>query len=546
MNRREALSWLGLGSGLAAAPLAAQPLVAQPRLVGMAVGINQYSALRPLVTARQDAASISVRLTEIGYAMEPHPELSTTDGIIDSFIRFIERIEPSSGVFLFLAGHGLQLDGRNYFLPANTPTLDKLDALAEALPLDFFLDAISKARPRQAIVVLDACRDDGVGAALPGYAPGIASTNAPGGCFIAYSAGFGEFALDRVSDEDHSPNGLFTRHLLQHMQGEQRIYDIISATRTMVSADAAAIGHAQHPAIYDQSRRAYFLDGIERRAAAAPVPTAGTLSRTGIVLVAREGSGCVLPTDGSPKNDAVRLHRALTALGASVVGLLDPSREEVLVACKQLAGRDFDEFAFVWLGRGVLHELQVAALFDAGACSDLPAAATAAASQRAAVEGVALLTHSDVIASFRSKEEEDTAQKAAQVLVVKPLTMFFDCGLAPVLALDKPGGYSSEIPLNNLPFESQLPPRFQDVALLAAASEGAEKAPAPANGAGSVFVTALINALGRPGLTLDDLSELVLAEVETLSGGAQSPLLVASRKAERRVFVKRADVTAAV
>ena len=187
-----------------------------------------------------------------------------------------------------------------------------------------------------------------------------------------------------------------------------------------------------------------------------------------------------------------------------------------------------------------MHELQVAALFGAVACRLESVVGGLSSVVAPAVAGVALLTHSDIIGSFRGKVgDEDDALKAAPTTAHKPLTLFFDCGLGPVLPLDKPGGYSSEIPLTGLMMESQLPLRFQDVALLAAASEGAEKA--PVNGAGSVFVTALINALGRPGLTLDDLSELVRAEVESLTGGAQTPLLVASRKAERRVFVKRVE-----
>jgi len=67
-------------------------------------------------------------------------------------------------------------------------------------------------------MVLDACRDNpfkkpgtrGVGATR-----GLAQMTAPEGVFILYSAGVGQAALDRLSDNDPNPNSVFTRTFIE-------------------------------------------------------------------------------------------------------------------------------------------------------------------------------------------------------------------------------------------------------------------------------------------------------------------------------------------
>ena len=531
MIRRRVLSLLSLAAGFGGLErVGAQAALRQPNLVGLTIGIDAYEQIPPLQTARQDADSVARRLSDIGYTLEPHPEDPSSDSIAESFGNFLQRIDSGSAAFLFLAGHGVQVEGRNFFLPGNTPRLNNADALAEAFPLDFFLESIAKARPRQAIVVLDACRDNAVGKSLPDFQLGLASTRAPRNCFVAYSASSGEYALDRLSNSDASPNGLFTRHLIRNLEGERPIYDIIKTTGAQVIAEAETVGHRQHPAIYDQSRRTFFLDGVERRDSGTAEDPIGTLEGVGIVLVASDDYDCMLRPLRSPKPDSVRLHRVLTGLGASVVGMFNPSRAQVLEACTQMAGRSFDRQVFIWLGRGAMKDVQAAALFESGACQ-------AIASGKKQGSGLSVLTHSDVVEAFRPSP--DPQEKARSAIQIRPLTMIFDCGLErdPDLAMN--GGYSTAIRLNDLPAEFMLEERYHDIALLAATQPGRAKPAATDRIETSPMVTALINALGRPGLSLLDLSELVIAEVETLTDGEQKPLLVASPKSARRPFVGR-------
>ena len=536
MNRRGALSLFSLAAaGSLAARASAQAPASSNGLVGLSIGINDYANLRSLNTAHADARAVARKLTQIGYAVEPEAASNTTDAIVEQFVSFTSRVDPGSAAFLFLAGHGVQVDGRNYYLPANVGPLDNADALADALPLDFFLDALAKARPRQAIVVLDACRDDNIGKRLPGFSAGIASTNAPRGCFIAYSAGFGEFALDRLANDDPSPNGLFTRHLLQHMDGERRIYDVIAATRAQVIEDAQAIGHQQHPAIYDQSRRAYFLDGIERRDVGAIEDGVGTLEGAVVVIAAADDYGDSLRPLASPKGDLQRLNRVLTGLGASVVALFNPAREEVLEACTRLGTGAHRQAVFIWLGRGQLRDVQATAMLEAHNLVGV----TRGKNQPGGLE---MFSHSDVIEAFRpAPEARVSGEKGAPppADLPAPLTLIYDCGLERETTPASVNNYSDEVPLGDLPNEFLLDERFHDIALITSTSPGRAKPSTSDRDAASPFVTALINALGRPGLTLSQLTELVAGEVDVLTDGAQAPYLVASLKTSRRPLVQR-------
>lgn len=539
MDRRRALKTMTLAASMAgfeAARAQSQSLAPSPRgrLVGLSIGINDYHNLNRLQTAQQDAASVAQRLSSVGYAMEPQPTDHSTDGLVASFAEFLSKVDSNSAAFLFLAGHGVQVDGRNYYLPANVPQLDNEDALVDALPLNFFLDALAKAQPRQTIVVLDACRDDALGKNLPGFSRGIASTNAPRGCFIAYSAGSGEFALDRLADDDASPNGLFTRHLLEHLQGDKRIQDIIYETKSQVREDALNIGHEQNPAIYDASLRAYFLDGVERRGSGAIADASGSLEGTGVVLAAADDYGDMFRGLRSPKPDAVRLHRILSGLGAEVIGLLNPSRDVVMDACSSFARNGIRQHAFIWLGRGRLRDIQATGMLESGDMMGVTRG-------KDAVGGLEMFSHSDIVEAFRPEPEgpsgPDKAGPAPADAI--PLTMFFDCGLERDEELASINQYSSQVPLNDLPNEFMLEDRFHDIALISSTRPGSGKPVATEREAASPFVTALINALGRPGLTMLQLSELIENEVDTLTEGEQAPVLVASPKASNRPFVRR-------
>jgi uncharacterized caspase-like protein len=119
---------------------------------------------------------------------------------------------------VYYAGHGMEVDGVNYIIPADATLLSDFDVEDEAVSLDRILQAINPAK-RLRLVILDACRDNpfaktmkrsvgsrSVGRGLAKIEPATADT------LIAFAAKAGAVASD--GDGAHSP---FATALIRHI-----------------------------------------------------------------------------------------------------------------------------------------------------------------------------------------------------------------------------------------------------------------------------------------------------------------------------------------
>jgi uncharacterized caspase-like protein len=119
---------------------------------------------------------------------------------------------------VYYAGHGLEVNGVNYLIPADAKLQSDFDIEDEAVPLDRILQAINPAK-RLRLVILDACRDNpfsermsrsgatrSIGRGLAKIEPATPDT------LIAYAAKAG--AVASADDGAHSP---FSTALLNHI-----------------------------------------------------------------------------------------------------------------------------------------------------------------------------------------------------------------------------------------------------------------------------------------------------------------------------------------
>ena len=73
---------------------------------------------------------------------------------------------------------------------------------------------------------------------------GLARMDPTEGMFVLFSAGQGQSALDRLSDNDADPNSVFTRTLLAEMEVPgQSMVQIAKKTQAKVRALAAKVDH---------------------------------------------------------------------------------------------------------------------------------------------------------------------------------------------------------------------------------------------------------------------------------------------------------------
>ena len=105
------------------------------------------------------------------------------------------------------------------------------------------------------LYVVDACRDNpfvsSTGRSIGGTR-GLTLVEPPSGTFVMFSAGAGETALDRLSDDDPNPNSVYTRVLLPRLKAPGRIGDIARDVRRQVRNLASEVNHVQTPAYYDE------------------------------------------------------------------------------------------------------------------------------------------------------------------------------------------------------------------------------------------------------------------------------------------------------
>lgn len=261
----------GLLAGSAAAPFLASPIKADTILTvgtsaqpapdewnALVVGINGYENARPLKTAINDAKAVGERLETAGYSVSllEDPNQSELELGID---KVAARIRPESNFLLYFAGHGFQAGGTNFLMARDSGATGGQAMVDSSINLLSRLQRIANRKPRQCVVVLDACRNDPFGVEVPQVSANLASVIAPLGFTILYSAGSGQFALDTLGPQDDSANGVFVRALLGNLRPGIPLREMMYSTRRRVIELAASVGHSQHPAIYDQSTGEYRL-----------------------------------------------------------------------------------------------------------------------------------------------------------------------------------------------------------------------------------------------------------------------------------------------
>lgn len=193
---------------------------------------------------------------------------------------FIGQLDPGDTALIFYAGHGVEIDGENYLLPTDiaAPTSgEKYFIKSESIALSVLLDRVRATGARTTLAIIDACRDNPFKASNGrsiGGARGLGRITAPEGTFVIFSAGAGQTALDRLSDNDPAENSIFTRMLLPRLNAPGvELRDLVSGLRRDVRDLARSVGHEQFPAYYDELLgQFYFTPAKAEPEVPAPAP----------------------------------------------------------------------------------------------------------------------------------------------------------------------------------------------------------------------------------------------------------------------------------
>src|SRR6201996_8146183 len=266
------MNWLPLKAamalGLTVLSLAlAAPAQAEKR-VALVIGNNDYKNVPKLQKAVNDARTMGDTLKQLGFTVMV-AENQTRQAFSESLLAFDNAVGPGDTAFFFYAGHGFEIAGQNYLLPTDEPGASEgqEDLVRDASVLaDSIVERLQNRQVRTSILVSDACRNNpfersGTRAVAGGG--GLAPMmQLPEGLFYLFSAGYKQTALDRLSNDDNSPNSVFTRTFARELlQPGENMVEVAQHTRKLVSEMAETIGHRQIPAYTDQMVDNVFLNG---------------------------------------------------------------------------------------------------------------------------------------------------------------------------------------------------------------------------------------------------------------------------------------------
>jgi Skp family chaperone for outer membrane proteins len=252
-NAQRKLAELEAQLNLTKQQTASQVMTTMANRRALVIGNDTYKTVSKLLNAREDAKAIAASLITVGYQVTLKLDLNEKE--LKAALRaFSSQVQGGDEVLFFFAGHGVQLGAANYLLPTDIGSESEAQVKDEAIQLQRVLDDMTEKKAKFTLAVIDACRDNPfktLDRAIGGR--GLAPTTAATGQMIVFSAGTGQKALNRLSNNDKNKNGVFTRTLLKEIQKPGISIDrIVKNVRNEVAELAKTVGHEQVPAIYDQ------------------------------------------------------------------------------------------------------------------------------------------------------------------------------------------------------------------------------------------------------------------------------------------------------
>lgn len=194
----------------------------KPNMIALVLGVADYK-FSPLLNPLNDANAIAAKLNELGYKSIVSIN-GTRREILSKIIEFGELSKRYDVAMVFYAGHGVQIEGKNFIIPSDFDLRSsKGDVASMAINMaEVISDYV--ASPTK-LLILDACRDNPfIGSFIKGrgmkFERGLAAmelnesqekaATGSNGTLISFSTKDGNVAID--GEGKHSP---YTESLLK-------------------------------------------------------------------------------------------------------------------------------------------------------------------------------------------------------------------------------------------------------------------------------------------------------------------------------------------
>lgn len=214
--------------------------------VALIVGNSAYTHTGMLRNPVNDATALTKAFTRLGFKVI-HGINLTKSGMDNKIRLFSKLLDGAEMAVFFYAGHGMQLNFKNYLIPIDFDPYAGSNLISQLTGLDCIMSELEK-REHVSIIFLDACRDNPLADQLASnlargrslsiddnrgvkaVGQGLAQVEGEAGTLIAYATQPGNVASD--GDGDNSP---FTEALLKYLEEPGLdIRDMLSKVRMNV------------------------------------------------------------------------------------------------------------------------------------------------------------------------------------------------------------------------------------------------------------------------------------------------------------------------
>jgi len=253
--------WIVLLASLSTAAPAASQAFPEKRLA-LVVGIANYASVPKLDNTIRDGELISKTLKSLQFEVVEHYNVGLNE-FRTQLEQFAFEAETADVALVYFAGHGVEVGGQNFLIPADSDAVSRQDVAQTSISLNEILAAVDKARQLR-IIILDSCRNDpfakneGVEVVAldnPAISNGLAPASPERGTLVAYAAKAGAIALDGTGA--NSPFALALSDTLL-----TRDLEIGLAFRRIRDTVLKATNNYQEPYTYGSlSGEPYFLAG---------------------------------------------------------------------------------------------------------------------------------------------------------------------------------------------------------------------------------------------------------------------------------------------
>ncbi|MFO0475981.1 MAG: caspase family protein, partial [Alphaproteobacteria bacterium] len=243
----------------------------EPRFA-LVIGVEDYGPeIGRLKNPVNDARLLAATLDRVGFRVTRLENVNRRQ-FRDAAAAFGNRLKaggPTAVGLFYFAGHGLQVNGRNWLVPKGAVVNSEADVEDETVRADYVLDQMDLARNQLNIVILDACRNNPFGRSLRSAGRGLAPVQASSNTVVGYAT-----APNDVAQDGAGANSPYATALAAEIGGGS---DPIEITLRKVTARVKqATGNKQSPFVSTNLDREFRVRAVPGPSAQRPAAPGGS------------------------------------------------------------------------------------------------------------------------------------------------------------------------------------------------------------------------------------------------------------------------------